>query len=177
MSTPYVGEIRLFGFQRVPTGWFACDGSLQAISNYQVLYTLLGTTYGGDGINTFGVPDLRGQVPLHQGTGNGLTTRVLGQSGGSENVTLLTSQMPSHTHLLMATSSSASATTPGPTVLPGALASTDTMYGTDLTGSTTGVLANNAVGMQGGSQPHDNSMPTLTVSYCIAWAGIFPSQN
>jgi microcystin-dependent protein len=72
MTTPYVGEIRLFGFPRIPTGWMACDGSLQSIANYQVLYTLLGTTYGGDGVTTFGLPDLRGQVPLHQGTGLGL---------------------------------------------------------------------------------------------------------
>ncbi len=177
MSTPFVGEIRLFGFQRIPTGWFACDGSLKPIAQYDVLFNLLGTTYGGDGVNTFAVPDLRGQVPLHQGTGLGLTPRVIGQAGGTEQVTLLSAQMPVHNHILTATNTAANASTPGPTVLPGALPSTDTMYGTDLSGSTTVTLAGNAIGMQGSNQPHDNTMPTLTVSYCIAWAGIFPSQS
>ncbi|MEG1117467.1 MAG: tail fiber protein, partial [Janthinobacterium sp.] len=112
MSTPYVGEIRLFSFPRIPTGWFACDGSLKPISEYEVLYILLGTTYGGDGVNTFGVPDLRGQVPLHQGTGPGLTPRVMGQKGGSETVTLLQTQLPAHTHVVSALSSLATVNTP-----------------------------------------------------------------
>lgn len=98
MTTPYVGEIRLFAFPRIPTGWFACDGSLKPIANNEVLFTLLGTTYGGDGVNTFAVPDLRGQVPLHMGTGPGLTNRPIGQRSGSESVTLLATQLPSHTH-------------------------------------------------------------------------------
>jgi microcystin-dependent protein len=177
MSTPYVGEIRLFGFSRIPVGWLACDGSQQSISQYDVLYTLLGTTFGGDGVNTFCVPDLRGRIPLHQGTGQGLTTRVMGELDGTETVTLINSQLPAHTHTASVTNNSAGTTTPGPTVVPGALTTTDTMYATDLTGATTFTLATNAVSTQGGSSPHDNTMPTLTASYCIAYAGIFPSQS
>jgi microcystin-dependent protein len=176
MSDPYVGEIRLFGFSRIPSGWFACDGSLKSISEYEVLYTLLGTTYGGDGQSTFGVPDLRGQLPIHQGSGSGLSSRVIGQFGGSEQVTLVSNQMPSHTHALQVTASTASATAPGSTVQPGAL-SNDTMYVTDLTGATPLVLGAASVSPSGGNQPHDNLMPTQTVSICIAWAGIFPSHN
>lgn len=177
MSTPYVGEIRLFAFSRTPTGWLACDGSLQPISEYEVLFTLLGTTFGGDGVNTFSVPDLRGRIPLHQGTGPGLSPRVMGERDGTETVALISSQMPAHTHTANATKNSASATAPGPTVVPGALTTTDTMYATDLTGATTFTLAANAVSIQGGSVPHENTMPTLTASYCIAYAGIFPSQS
>jgi microcystin-dependent protein len=176
MSTPYVGEIRLFGFSRVPNGWLSCDGSLQSISEHDVLFTLIGTTYGGDGQTTFALPDLRGQVPLHNGTGPGRTPRVIGESGGSENVTLVPGQLPAHSHSFSATSLSATATAPGSTVEPGAIAG-DTMYVTDLTGATAVAMSPSSVSAAGGSQPHDNLMPTLTVQFCIAWAGIFPPQN
>ncbi|WP_233840199.1 tail fiber protein [Dyella sp. 2HG41-7] len=177
MTTPFVGEIRLFGFPRVPTGWFACDGSLQSIAQYEVLYQLIGTTYGGDGVNTFALPDLRGSIPLHQGTGLGLTPRPIGQRVGSETVTLNTTQLPQHTHTANATKNNVSSKTPGPTFLPGTLTTTDTMYATNLTGASTFTMANNCVSTQGGSQSHDNTMPTLTVSYCIAYAGVYPSQS
>lgn len=176
MSQPYVGEIRIFGFSRVPNGWFTCDGSLQPISEYEVLFTLIGTTYGGDGQSTFAVPDLRGQVPLHWGTGPGLSTRVIGEGGGSESVTLIQNQMPAHSHAVMATTATANATAIGPTVTVGSV-SPDTMYVTDMTGATPVTMAPASVSPAGGTQPHDNLMPTLTVQYCIAWAGIFPSQN
>lgn len=176
MSTPFVGEIRLFAFPRVPNGWFACDGRLVSIAEYDVLFALLGTTYGGDGVNTFGLPDLRGRVPVHQGAGNGLTPRVLGELGGTENVTLLSSQIPAHTHTVGATTNVAAATAPGPTQLPGTITG-DTMYATDLTGASSFAMAANAVSMQGGNQPHDNLMPTVTLSYCIAWQGVFPAQS
>jgi microcystin-dependent protein len=177
VTTPYVGEIRLFAFSRIPTGWFACDGSLQSIANYQVLYTLLGTTYGGDGVNTFGLPDLRGQVPLHQGTGLGLTPRVLGQAGGGENITLLSSQMPQHNHNFMATTSAASATSPSATVQPGSLPS-DHIYLQNITGTpTAAALAGTMIQQSGGNFPHNNIMPTLTLSFCIAWEGVFPSRS
>ncbi|QAU24851.1 phage tail protein [Dyella sp. M7H15-1] len=177
MSTPFVGEIRLFGFPRIPTGWLACDGSLQSISGYEVLYTLLGTTYGGDGQNTFGLPDLRGRVPLHQGTGNGLSPRPLGQSVGTESVDLTIVQLPLHTHIAYATTNQANATSPSSSVAPGTVASTDTMYSSNLTGARSFNLENSAVTYTGGSQPHDNTMPTLTASYCIAFEGLFPSQS
>lgn len=176
MSTPYVGEIRHFGFPRVPTGWHACDGSLLSIAEYEVLYTLLGTNYGGDGVTSFGVPDLRGQTPLHQGNGQGLTPRVLGQSGGSEQVTLTPLQLPQHTHAWMATQGAATAATPGPNVILGAPA-TDTLYVTDITGYVAYPLAANSVQPAGNTLPHENMMPTLTVNICIALYGIFPSQN
>jgi microcystin-dependent protein len=166
----------MFSFPRIPEGWFACDGSLKSIAEYQTLFVLLGTTYGGDGVNSFAVPDLRGQVPVHQGTGPGLTRRVLGEASGNENITLLSAQMPTHTHPLVATSNAASTSTPGPTVMHGALVS-DTTYLTNLTGSSTVPLGMNAITPQGGNSSHNNLMPTLTVSFCIAWAGIFPSQS
>ncbi|WP_245317966.1 tail fiber protein [Ensifer sp. 1H6] len=106
----------MFGFHRVPTGWQACDGSLLSIAEYETLYTLIGTTYGGDGVSTFAVPDLRGRVPLHWGNGQGLTPRVLGQVGGSESVTLLSTQLPSHSHPMFATTATAEATKVASTV-------------------------------------------------------------
>lgn len=176
MSTPYAGEIRMFGFSRVPDGWFTCDGSLKPIADYEVLYTLLGTTYGGDGVSTFAVPDLRGRVPIHQGRGPGLSTYVIGQKAGSEGITLNQPQLPNHTPPLMATTALATTGTVGNTVLPAAL-SGDTMYVTDITGATGAALADNMIVSTGGNQPHDNQMPTLTVQFCIAFAGIFPSQG
>lgn len=176
MSTPYVGEIRMFGFARVPSGWFACDGSLKPIAEYDVLFTLIGTTYGGDGMNTFAVPDLRGRVPIHQGRGPGLSSYVIGQMAGSESVTLIQTQLPSHTPPLMATTALATTGTVGNTVLPAAL-SGETMYVTDITGASGVPLAANAIVSIGGNQPHENEMPTLTVQFCIAFAGIFPSQG
>lgn len=175
MTTPFVGEIRMFGFGRIPVGWQACDGSLLPIAQYDVLYTLLGTAYGGDGENTFAVPDLRGQAPVHQGNGSGLSPRSLGQGGGSETVTLLSAQMPAHTHAFVATQGTATDATPGPTLTLAALAD-DTQYLTDITGAGAAPLQANAVTPSGGSAPHDNTMPTLTVSFCIALEGIFPSQ-
>jgi microcystin-dependent protein len=176
MSAPYVGEIRMFSFPRIPTGWFACDGTLKSIAEYQTLFTLIGTTYGGDGVQTFAVPDLRGQVPIHQGTGPGLTTRVIGELGGSENVTLLSANMPTHNHMFTASAAAASTISPGPTVLPAAVTG-DTFYLTTVTGANTQNFAPAAVQQQGGNISHDNLMPTLTVSICIAWAGVFPTRN
>ncbi|PII21835.1 phage tail protein [Stenotrophomonas sp. LMG 10879] len=176
MSTPYVGEIRMFGFARVPNGWFACNGSLQSIAEYEVLYTLIGTTFGGDGVTTFGVPDLSGRVPIHQGRGQGLSNYVMGQKAGTESVTLLQTQLPQHTPSLMATTALATTGAVGTAVLPAAL-SGETMYVTDITGANAAVMSPNAVVSMGGNQPHDNQMPTLTVQFCIAWAGIFPSQS
>ncbi len=178
MSQPFVGEIRMFAFgsRGAPNGWQACDGSLLSIAEYEVLYTLLGTTYGGDGQNTFAVPDLRGRLPLHQGTGPGLSTYVIGQQAGSETVTVISQQMPAHTHQAIATSAAATTGTPGTSVIPGAV-SGQTMYVTDTTGATPFNLSGQSLTQAGGSQPHENCMPTLTVQFCIAWAGIFPSQN
>lgn len=177
MSTPYIGEIRMFGFgtRGAPNGWQSCDGSLLPISEYDALFALIGTTYGGDGQTTFAVPDLRGRVPVHQGTGPGLSGYVIGQVAGSETVTVLPTQMPAHTHTLVATNAAATTGTPGVTVLPGAV-SGQTAYLTDITGATAFPMSAQATTLAGGSQPHENCMPTMTVQYCIATFGIFPSQ-
>ncbi|MGO4451522.1 phage tail protein [Phyllobacterium sp. TAF24] len=176
MSTPYVGEIRLFGFSRVPNGWLPCNNSLQPISEYETLFVLIGTTYGGDGQTTFAMPNLCGRVPIHQGTGPSLSTYVIGQSAGSENVTLLPTQMPTHTHPYLATTGLANTASLGPTVELGAIVG-DTMYATDLSGATGIRTSPASTQMSGSTVMHDNTMPTLTVQYCIAYAGIFPSQN
>lgn len=176
MSDPFIGEIRLLAFPRIPVGWLACDGSKLAISDYQPLYTLLGTTYGGDGVKTFGLPDLRGQVPLHQGTGQNLTPRKLGDSGGTETVTLNSSMMPTHTHPFTATSAAANMATPSSSVQLGAPSGGDMMYATSITGLTPRETDPSSTSMTGGNQPHENTMPTLTVSFCIATMGIFPTK-
>nr|WP_298096098.1 tail fiber protein [uncultured Shinella sp.] len=176
MSTPYLGEIRMFGFPRVPTGWQACDGSLLAISQYDALYSLLGTTYGGDGQSTFGVPDLRGRVPMHWGSGQGLSSHVAGELAGTEAVTLITNQMPQHTHTFFATTAAADSATVGTTTELGALGS-DTLYATDVTGLTPFSMSGASTKAAGNTQPHDNLMPTLTVQFCIALFGVYPSQG
>ena len=176
MSTPFLGEIRIFGFSRVPTGWQACDGSLLPISEYDALYMLLGTTYGGDGASTFAVPDLRARLPMHQGTGSGLSTRVIGQVGGSETVVLTSAQMAMHSHGVLGTSNAAAIGNATPRVVPGAV-SGETAYATDLTGSATFTLAPNVMTQSGSNAAHDNTMPTLTAQICIATSGIFPSQS
>jgi len=176
MSTPYVGEIRLLGFSRTPVGWEPCDGRLLPISQYEVLFMLIGTTYGGDGQSTFGLPDLRGRVPVHMGQGPGLSSRQIGENAGTERVTITVGQMPAHTHPMVATSAAANAVTPGTASLPGAV-SGDTFYTTEPASSIAVPLSAQAVGNAGGNQPHENTMPTLVLQYCIAWAGIFPTQN
>ena len=177
MSEPYVGEIRMFGFgtRGAPSGWQACDGSLLPIAQYEALFTLIGTTYGGDGQTTFAVPDLRGRLPIHQGQGPGLSSYVIGQRSGTETVTVLPTQMPAHTHAAVATSALATSLTPGTTLLPGTV-SGDLFYATDLTGATAVAMSAQSTSLAGGSQPHENCMPTLTVQYCIATAGVFPQQ-
>ena len=177
MSQPYIGEIRMFAFgtRGAPNGWQACDGSLLPISQYDALFALIGTTYGGDGQTTFAVPDLRGRIPIHQGTGPGLSNYVIGQMAGTETVTLLSTQMPAHTHTAVATTAAATTGTPGTGVLLGAV-SGQTMYATDITGATAFTLSPQATGPAGGSQPHDNTMPTLVVQYCISLFGIYPTQ-
>ena len=177
MSTPFIGEIRMFAFgtRGAPNSWQACDGSLLPISEYDALFALIGTTYGGDGQTTFAVPDLRGRVPMHQGTGPGLSTYVIGQRAGTETVTVLSTQMPTHTHTAVATTAAATTGTPGNTLVPGAV-SNQTMYVTDTTGGTPFSLSAQSTSIAGGSQPHENCMPTLTVQYCIALFGIFPTQ-
>ena len=176
MSQPFIGEIRMFGFGRTPNSWQTCDGSLLSIAQYEALFTLIGTTYGGDGLTTFAAPDLRGRLPIHQGQGPGLSNYSIGQISGTETVTLLSTQIPAHTHNMIATTGAATALTPGTTLLPGTV-NDDIFYATDLTGATAAPMSVQSTTAAGSSQPHDNTMPTLTVQYCIAWAGIYPQQQ
>lgn len=176
MTQPYIGEIRLFPYNRgAPRGWHLCDGTLLAISQYDALYALIGTTYGGDGQSTFGLPDLRGRIPIHEGTGPGLSTYALGQMAGVESVTLTTSQMPAHPHILLASAASGSTVTPTGN-LPASVPN-QTFYGQGNDGSTPYPLPPTTVGLTGGNQPHENCGPTLTLNYCISLFGIWPSQN
>ena len=176
MTTPYVGEVRLFPYSFAPNGWFDCDGRLLSIAEYETLFILLGTTYGGDGVTTFGLPNMCGRVPIHQGAGLGLSPYVLGQQAGTESVTLTPNQLPSHTHAYYAVDSLGSANAPAATLQLGSV-SGDTLYTNSLAGTTSAIMAGTAVGAAGNSQPHDNTMPSLVVRYCIAWAGIFPTQS
>ena len=174
--TPYLGEIRLLSFTFAPVGWANCDGSLLSIAANTALFSLLGTTFGGDGVQTFALPDLRGRVPVHQGQGQGLSLRALGDKDGYESVALTASQLPAHVHSFTATSASANAAVPGGSVELGAL-SGDVMYTGDITGSASVSPAAAMISTVGASVPHDNTMPTLTVRFCIATDGIYPSPG
>lgn len=171
----FVGEIRLLPYTFAPQGWQDCDGSLLSISENETLFALIGTTFGGDGQSTFGVPDLRGRLPVHVGTGTGLGTYSLGQMAGTETVTLNSAQMPAHTHAAMATNAIASTGTPSGNVELGAI-NNDTMYTSDITGLTPYLAVPTMIGSTGGNQAHDNTMPTLAMRFCIALNGIWPSQ-
>jgi microcystin-dependent protein len=171
MSEPYIGEIRMFGGNFAPAGWRFCDGSLLAIAEYDTLFSVIGTTYGGDGYTNFAVPDLRGRSPLHWGTGTGLPPYVQGQSAGQEQVTLWTQHLPAHAHPV--TAAVAAATDTAPTGHTWA-ASTSPAFGTSGTPAT---MASAALGPVGGNQPHDNRVPSLGISFIISLFGIYPSQN
>ena len=170
MAQPYVGEIRMFAGNFAPAGWMFCEGQLLPISENETLFQLIGTTYGGDGQSTFALPDLRGRLPVHQGNGF-----ILAETGGAEEITLTVSQIPTHSHALLATSDAASATAPAASeTLARALASTITPYGTDAPSVN---LSPQMVGSVGGSQPHSNFQPYLCIDYIISLFGIFPSPT
>ncbi|MBR1285145.1 phage tail protein [Bradyrhizobium sp. AUGA SZCCT0177] len=173
MSNPYIGEIRMFGGNFAPAGWAFCDGSLIAISENDALFTLIGTTYGGDGQSTFALPDLRGRLPIHQGQGPGIVqSYAVGETGGVETVTLTTQQIPIHNHAFMA--STAIATNPSPSGNVLATSPTISPFVIDVAGPQ---LVATAVQGTGSNHPHDNMMPFLTVSYIISLYGIFPTQS
>jgi microcystin-dependent protein len=178
MSDWYVGEIRILAYSRgAPSGWQLCDGSLLSISEYEVLYQLLGTTYGGDGQTSFGVPDLRGRVPVHQGNGRGLTPRPIGQLSGDESITLTTQQMGSHAHVLLASTDVGTSLAPSKFMLAAVPSSVnEPFYATSPAGAATAPFPATTVQVAGGNQPHDNTAPTLTLQYCIATVGVYPIQ-
>lgn len=183
MAEQYVGEIRMFAGAFAPVGWTFCNGALLSIANNQTLYALLGTVWGGDGVSTFGVPDLRGRLPVGQGQGPGLSSYVLGQRAGVDQVTLLDSNMPSHNHNFLVASSPATTTN----------LSSGAGFAAPTTNTTSGALVDYApvtsspvhltlsshalTPYQGGAQPHDNHMPSLSVNYIIATVGVFPTRN
>jgi microcystin-dependent protein len=168
--TPYIGQILLVAFNFPPPGWVTCDGSLLSISQNDVLFVLLGTTYGGDGQNTFGVPDLRGRVPVHQGTLTSGGTYAMGQVGGVSSVTLTSGQMPAHTHAVACLSGTGAATSASGNFFA---SSASEVYG--VPGSY--ISMGSQVSTSGSSQSHDNLQPYVAMNYIIATQGIFPSQN
>ena len=170
---PFVGEIRLFAGNYAPENWALCDGSTLQIATYNALYALLGTTYGGDGVNNFKLPDLRGRLPLHQGAGPGLANYPIGSSGGSETVTLDANQLPAHSHGLVAVPAAGGIGTPQNNLLAKA---TTTVYAAPQPGKTA-TLAPTTIASAGGNQPHDNLMPFCCINYIIALQGIYPTQN
>lgn len=172
MSDPFVGEIRMFAGTFAPVSWAFCNGQLMSIAEYEVLYTLLGTVYGGDGQTTFGLPDLRGRLPLHAGQGPGLSNYNLGQMAGTEEVTLLLTQMPGHGHGVTAQNGAGDKSSPTSAV---PAITTTPLYGPSATQTVD--MSPQAVGFAGGSQPHDNMMPYLCVNFIIALFGIFPIQS
>ena len=167
MSQPYVGEIRMVGFNFAPNGWALCDGAVLPISQNPTLFQLIGTTYGGDGQQTFALPNLQGRLPFHVGPGF-----ALGQAGGEEGVTLTSTTIPGHTHTPAGVSSKGSQPSPSGAVFAGASGGTNP-YSTS-TGAAT--LNAGAVANAGGGQPHDNMHPFLVVNFIISLFGIFPSQ-
>jgi microcystin-dependent protein len=172
MAEPYLSMIEAFGFNFAPQGWALCNGQTLPINQNQALFSLLGTTYGGDGTTTFALPNLQSRVAVHQGQGSGLSAYAAGQAGGTESVTLLPAQMPAHTHPVHASSSPAEALRPGGRVL--ARASTD-IYVAKPDGST--VMDAGMLGDAGDSDPHPNIQPYLVLNFCIALQGIFPARS
>lgn len=168
MSQPFLGEIRMFSFNFAPKGWSFCNGQLLAISQNQALFSILGTTYGGNGQTTFALPDLRSRTPIHWGTGGG-GSYAIGQQAGAENHTLLVSEMPQHTHAATGNSGSPDSPTPGNNYWAAG--------GQIFAASANSTMAPNALPNAGGSQPHTNIQPCLTVSFAIALQGIFPSRS
>lgn len=174
MSEPFVGEIRMFAGNFAPRGWAFCDGQLLAVSQNDALFSLLGTIYGGDGRTTFGLPDMRGRIPLHQGEGPGLSPRRLGSRGGTERVTLTSNELPSHSHDLNASTEVATNAEAMGRVL--AQSSGMRYVKENSSGGPTDFLSR-AIGDIGGTQPHINLMPSLCINYIIALFGIYPSRH
>jgi len=180
MSAPFVAEIRIFGFDFAPTGWAQCNGQLLPISQNTALFSLLGTYYGGDGKSTFALPNFQGSVPLNQGQGAGLSDRFLGETSGSQTVTLLSSEMPTHNHTFFGTSDNATVVaSSGNQVANGFSGNLQgnvqaKMYST---ANPNALMNPTTIGVSGSSFPHNNMMPYLTLNFCIALQGIFPPRS
>lgn len=175
MSEPFIGEIMMFAGNFAPRGWAFCNGQLLSIAQNTALFSILGTTYGGNGQTTFGLPNLQGRIPMHWGQGTGLTTRTLGESLGTESVTLLATQMPAHTHGMKGVNGAAN--TENPQAAACAIPEPTGTVSTYSTANPDVAMNAGAIGPTGGSQPHDNVQPSLCVSFIIALEGIFPSRS
>ncbi|HSY51568.1 MAG TPA: tail fiber protein [Thermoanaerobaculia bacterium] len=172
---PFVAEIRIFPFNFAPKGWAFCDGQILPLSQNTALFSLLGTTYGGDGKSNFALPDMQGNVPMHPGQGPGLSLHDLGETGGSETVTLLESEIPSHNHNIMGVNSNGNRTNPVGNSISRAVNSTPYFPS-----SPTPPFVNfndNAITPAGGDQPHNNMQPYLTLNFCIALQGVYPPRT
>lgn len=172
MAEPFLAEIRVFSFNFAPRGWAFCNGQLIPITQNTALFSLLGTTYGGDGRINFGLPDLQGSVPVHPGQGPGLSNYVRGEVGGSSEVTLIAAEMPSHTHTLNISSLEGTENSPK-NMYPSGYAGVG-LYAP--LGSATTLMSPMMLGLAGGSQPHDNMMPYLALNFCMALEGEFPRR-
>jgi len=180
MSNAFLGQISMFAGNFAPRGWALCNGQLMSIAQNTALFSLLGTVYGGDGRTTFALPNLQSRLPVHMGQGPGLSPYDIGQAAGSQNVTLLSTEMPSHMHTLNATTNPGTTGTIGNTLLPATATGGAFFYVKPVSGQpdpVPQVLANQVCGMAGGSQPHSNLMPSLCITFMIALQGIFPSRN
>jgi len=181
MSNYFIGEIRMFAGNFAIANWSFCNGQLIGISQNTTLYALIGTTYGGDGVNTFALPNMQSRLPVHMGAGTGLSPYAIGQIGGTENVTLTAGTMPVHNHLLNATSSPANSQNISATSLPanttGPLNVNFYVSNTGTPAPTFGAMSNATVGLTGGSLPHENRMPSLCVTFIMSMTGYFPSRN
>ncbi|NOT85110.1 MAG: phage tail protein [Methylococcaceae bacterium] len=176
MATPFVGEIRTFAGNFAPAGWALCQGQILAIADFDVLFALIGTTYGGDGQNTFALPDFRGRIPLHQGAGQGLNQKAIGEAAGEEAVTLITTQLPVHNHATKCARAGGNQVSP-----------VGNYWSTDPAGNTAAYISGfpgsvdpmhrAAIGITGGGQAHNNVQPYIVFNYIIALLGIFPSPN
>lgn len=173
MAEPFVGEIRMFAGTFAPRGWADCDGQLLAISQNDALFSLLGTIYGGDGRTTFGLPDLRGRIPLHAGSGPGLSNRPLGQKGGQERVTLVSNQLPSHSHVMEGVSAMGGTNLPTGRFLANSLGGNAYAVASPDATLATGASPDSA----GGTQPHNNLQPCQVIRFIIALVGIYPSRT
>jgi microcystin-dependent protein len=180
MSEPYLGQILAVGFNFAPVNWAPCDGRLLSIAEYEALYTLIGTTYGGDGQATFALPDLRGRVPVDVGQGRGLSTYVLGQAGGLEQITLTPATLPQHTHPLFANSAAGTSAMPLSSLVlateGGSGAGQIPVYNSNPPADLQS-LAPSSILPAGQSVPHENRQPYLAINYIIALAGVYPSPN
>jgi microcystin-dependent protein len=175
MADPFVAEIRIFPFNFAPKGWAWCDGQLMPLSQNTALFSLLGTTYGGDGKSNFALPDLQGRAPMHPGQGPGLSLHDLGETGGSETVTLLESEIPAHSHALQGTAGIANQNNPG-TFLLGRAFGGGSLYKAP-SGATIVSMSDQALAPAGGDAPHNNLQPYLTFYFSIALQGVFPPRT